>query len=135
MVPQVSKEADKNKEIETEYLLPLKAIAIEGRLEGPIATLDIEMVYLNDSVEHPIECTYEFPMDKETIFSSLVAKIDDREVVATVKDKSKAKEKYDDAVAKGDAAVYAERKTEAQNETVKIKLGNLLPQQEAKLSV
>ena len=90
-------------------LLPLKSVTINGSLEGPIASLDIEMTYLNESEEHPIECTYEFPLDKETIFASLVAKIGESEVVAQVKEKEQAKRNYEDAMAKGNAAVFAER--------------------------
>ena len=67
--------------------MPLKAVAIVGRLDGPIATLDIQMTYVNQSADNPIECTYEFPFDKETVVSDMIAKIGDREVVATVKDK------------------------------------------------
>ena len=81
-----------------------------------------------------MECTYEFPMDKETILGSLVAQIDDKEIVAKVKGKEQAQANYEDAIASGNTAVYAEQRTEEQ-EIIKIKLGNLLPLQEAKLSL
>ena len=106
--------------------MPLKSVAITGILEGPIATLNIDMTYLNENEEHAIECTYEFPLDKESILSSLIAKIGDREVVAKVKAKEKAQEMYEDAMAQGHGAVYAERKMD-EKQTMKIKLGNLLP--------
>ena len=60
------------------------------------------------------------------------AKIGEREIVAKIKEKEKAQENYEDAVASGNAAVYVEQNTNT-SETMKIKLGNLLPLQEAKL--
>ena len=111
---------------EEDFVLPLKSIAVTGNLEGPIATVDIDMTYLNENEEHAIECTYEFPLDKDSILSSLFAKIGDREVVAKVKAKETAEEMYEDAMAQGHGAVYAEQKIE-EKESMKIKLGNLLP--------
>ena len=34
---------------EEDYLLPLKDVAIQGSLEGPVATLNIDMTYANES--------------------------------------------------------------------------------------
>ena len=119
---------------EEDYLLPLKTVAIQGTLEGPLATLNIDMTYVNENQKDAIECTYEFPMVKDTVLGSLVAKIDDKEIVAKVKGKDQARETYEDAIAAGNTAVYAEQKTEDQ-EIIKIKLGNLLPLKEAKLSL
>ena len=73
-----------------------------------------------------MEATYEFPLEKGTVLSKLVAQIDGKTVEARVKAKEEAKERYDDAIAAGNAAVMAER--EEKNECMKIKLGNLLPQ-------
>ena len=46
-------------------------------------------------------------------------------------EKEQAKEKYDDSVAAGKAAVYAERKSK--DELMTVQLGNLLPGQTATL--
>ena len=93
---------------EEDYLLPLKDVAIQGSLEGPVATLNIDMTYANESQNQAMECTYEFPMDKETILGSLIAQIDDKEIVAKVKGKEQAQANYEDAIASGNTAVYAE---------------------------
>ena len=66
--------------------MPFKAVSINGSIEGPIATLDIKMTYLNPENQHAIECSYEFPLDKNTIFASLEAKIENRSVKAKVKE-------------------------------------------------
>lgn len=59
--------------------------------------------------ENPIECTFEFPLESSTIVTKLFAQIDDRVIEAKIKEKEEAKEIYNDAIASGNTAVYAER--------------------------
>ena len=54
-------------------------------------------------------------------------------VVTRIIKKEKAQEKYEDAVAGGDAAIMAE--TISKEKTLVIKLGNLLPEQSATLKI
>ena len=61
---------DKEKQ---EYLLPIKSAKIVGCLEGPLAIIDIEMTYINEDTKSPIECSYEFPIDPNTVVSQLSA--------------------------------------------------------------
>ena len=68
-------------------MLPLKSVVIQASLKGPHATLDIELTYLNESKNSALECTYEFPLDKDIVFGSLIAKIGEKEVVTKVKSK------------------------------------------------
>ena len=110
-----------------EYLLPLKSVRVGGCLEGPLAIVDIELTYVNEDTESPIECSYEFPIDTNTVMSKLTAKIGDKEVEAKIKEKERAKEVYDNAMAGGNAAVYAEKKSEG-SESMKIVLGGIPPQ-------
>ena len=58
------------------------------------------------------------------------AEIEDRVISTKVIQKTKAHELYDDAVAAGKAAVIAEKKNNS-DETMSVKLGNLLPNQTA----
>jgi von Willebrand factor A domain-containing protein 5 len=67
------------------------------------------LTYSNISDEFPIECTFEFPVDKQTVVSKLIAIIDDRVIEAVIKEKEEAKQQYDDAMASGNTAVFAER--------------------------
>ena len=57
-------------------LVPLKDVLINAVLEGPLATIDFEMTYINPG-ENPIKATYEFPLNEETILSSLTVQIGD----------------------------------------------------------
>ena len=110
--------------------MPLTSVQIKGKLEGGLAILDIDLTYVNQDETHPLECTYEFPIDKETVLSKLVAKLGDKEVETKIKEKEKAKEMYEDAIAGGKMAVMAQNETQ---EKLMIKLGNLSPLMEAKL--
>ena len=64
--------------------------------------------YKNISDENPIECTFEFPLEESTIVSKLIAEIDDRVIEAKVKEKEEAKDHYNDAIASGNTAIFAE---------------------------
>ena len=92
-----------------EYLLPLKSIQIKGKLEGGLAILDVDLTYLNQDQKYPLDCSYEFPIDENTVIGNLVAKLDDKEVITQIKEIQKANEIYEDAVAGGKVAVMASR--------------------------
>lgn len=114
-------------------LLPLKKVDIKSELHGATAVSTIELTYINPLLDNPLECTYVFPLIKTTILAKFEAIIDDKVIETKVIRKEKAQEKYEDAVASGNAAVLAERKKN--QETMTVKLGNLLPGQEATLKL
>ena len=108
-------------------LLPLRKVDIKSELRGPTAISNIELTYQNTNTESPLECTYVFPLEKTTLLAKFEAVIDDKVIETKIMEKEKAKEKYGDAIASGNAAVMAER-TKKKDETMTIRLGNLLPQ-------
>ena len=114
--------------------MPLKKVDVDCHISGAIATLNLELVYKNPSETDTYECSYEFPLSKETVLAKLIAQIDGKTVEAKVKAKEEAKEIYEDAIAAGNAAVLADRQSD-KKESMTVKLGNLLPQQEATLSI
>ncbi len=81
---------------------------------------------MNVGADSPIECTFEFPLEKTSIISKLMAQIDDRVIEAKVKAKEDAKEQYNDAIASGNTAVFAVRDTR-KDESIMLILGNLMP--------
>ena len=101
---------------------------------GAFATVDLDLIYLNPSHDTTLEACYEFPLEKTTLLAKLTAEIDGKTIEAEVRDKEKAKEKYDDAMASGKAAVLAERESE-KKESMTIRLGNILPDQTARLRI
>ena len=107
-------------------LVPLKNVDIKGRLEDGIAHISAHMFYVNEHSEDsskPLECSFEFPIEESTVVSKLIATINDKTIEAKIQGKEEAKEKFDDAVAAGNTAVYAERKK--QDESLTLLLGNL----------
>jgi hypothetical protein len=107
-------------------------VDIKAELRGPTAITTVELSYFNPSRENPMECTYIFPLDKTTVLSRFEAIIDDKVVFTKVTEKEIAQERYDDAIASGNTAVMAER-SKKQEETMTVKLGNLLPGKTATL--
>jgi len=87
------------------------------------------------NTESPIECTFGYPIEKDTVVSKLICSIDDRVIEAKVKSKQEAKNVYNDALASGNAAVYAERKEAKDEEIVTLSVGNLLPGQTAVINL
>ena len=114
---------------ENRVLLPLKKVDVKAELRGALSDTNVELTYTNPSADNPLECIYTFPLEKTSVLAKFQAVIDDKVIVTKVQDKESAKEKYEDAVAGGKAAVLAERKKK--DETLTVKLGNLLPGQSA----
>lgn len=65
------------------------------------------------------------------MISKLVATINDKTVEAQIKSKEEAKEKYDDAIAAGNSAVYADQAETISRKEVSLLLGNLPSGQKA----
>lgn len=116
-----------------QVLVPLSGIKLSGKLEAGHALLQARLTYNNQLSEKPLECTFEFPVDSSTVVNSVRATVGERSVEAVIQNKEEAKEKYDDAVASGKAAVYVERRQKQQALT--LQLGNLLPGQQATVEI
>jgi len=119
------KDADLN--TEKKLLVPLQDVEINVLIEAGHAKIDVGLSYSNMGDNQPIECTFEFPLEDQTVVSRLVAKIEDKTIEAKIKEKEEAKQEYDDAMASGNTAVYAERTKKKTEEAITLVLGNLLP--------
>ena len=116
-----------------QILVPLKSVMIKSELRGCLSTTVFELSYVNPMSENPLECSYTFPVDPYSVMCDFEATIGDRKMVTKIQEKAAALEKYDDAIASGNAAVLATRSS-LDKETL-IKLGNLNPQQEATIKM
>ena len=110
-----------------DFMVPLKDVQIFATLEGSVAKVDYNMTYLNPS-ENPIECTYEFPLEPETLVSSLKIYLDGKVIETLVLEKEEAEQVYEEIKADGNLGVYVER-SDGQK-IMSLKIGNLLPGQE-----
>ena len=64
-------------------------------------------MYINAGTKDPVECTFEFPIEKDNVVTKLTAEIDDKLIEAKIKQKEVAKEQYSDAIASGKVAILA----------------------------
>lgn len=78
----------------------------------------------------PLEATFEFELPKDCAVSSFSADIGDRHLTGTVKEKQRAEDDYDDALAAGHSAAMLKTKDEDPN-TFCVQLGNIAPGTEA----
>eukprot|EP00352_Strombidinopsis_acuminata_P007545 CAMPEP_0176370518 /NCGR_PEP_ID=MMETSP0126-20121128/24048_1 /TAXON_ID=141414 ORGANISM="Strombidinopsis acuminatum, Strain SPMC142" /NCGR_SAMPLE_ID=MMETSP0126 /ASSEMBLY_ACC=CAM_ASM_000229 /LENGTH=70 /DNA_ID=CAMNT_0017729595 /DNA_START=263 /DNA_END=475 /DNA_ORIENTATION=- len=70
--------------------------------------MDLQFEFTNERTEEPVEVTLEFPCDKKTLISKMMAQIDDKVVNGKVEKKERAEQKYDDAIASGNTATLME---------------------------
>ena len=82
-----------------QILVPLKAVMIKSELRGCLSTTVFELSYVNPMSEVPLECSYTFPVDPNSVMCDFEATIGDRKMVTKIQEKEAALEKYDDAIA------------------------------------
>ena len=91
--------------------MPLKKVDVAVNIEGSTAFVDIDLKYFNSETNSPIECTYVFPLEASTLLAKFKAKIGDKEVNTKIVDQQKAEERFEDALAAGQMAIMATRKS------------------------
>ena len=98
---------------------------VKSEIRGALASTNIKLSYVNPLEGSKLEIEYILPLEKDSVLAKFEATIDDRTIYTKVAEKGSAREKYDDAIAGGKAAILAERKSK--DEVLIVKLGNLLP--------
>ncbi len=68
-------------------MVPLKDIVIKGTLNGTMSTVNVQLGYVNSSEDQPIECAFDFPVNSKSIVSSLSARIGDKLIEASIREK------------------------------------------------
>ncbi|CAF5113359.1 unnamed protein product [Rotaria sp. Silwood1] len=93
---------------------------------------------LHFSTEHidhkPIEAVYCFPIEEQAAIYSFIARIDDREIVAQLKEKKKAQQEYTDALRQGHGAYLLEQDEKSQDNFI-INIGALSSGKECHISI
>jgi hypothetical protein len=80
--------------------------------------MDVDLVYSNAASEDPVEVNFTCPLLSTQVVGRLEVTIGDKKVLAKVQDKEEAKQKYEDAIASGKGAAYAERSNKKEDETL-----------------
>jgi len=94
----------------------------------------IGITYINDS-ETKIEALLEMPSNPDIVISKMKIKVGDREEIkGVVKDKQKAHELYEDAVAGGHQAGMLETKEEDES-VLQMRVANIEPGQVIKVDI
>lgn len=87
----------------------------------------MNQTYINPSTSNdPVEIVYKFPKEPNTSVSRLQITLNDKTISAEVMANQKAKEKYEDAIAAGDAAAIM-KESEDNFDLYELILGNIFP--------
>ena len=111
--------------------LPLKSVSVEANITGFVLGLQSTLTYTNDSSD-PVEVLFRFPVEKSHAVVGLTAVIDGRKIAADIREKEDARAQYDDAIASGKSAAFAEEKS---GDIFSIALGNLSPGKDAQIQL
>ncbi|XP_030620537.1 von Willebrand factor A domain-containing protein 5A [Chanos chanos] len=113
--------------------VPLKSIEVEVHVRGHVATVKSTLQYVNKE-EQPLEALFVFPLPGEAAVCHFSAKIGDKEVVAEVQEKQKAREQYDDALSSGQQAFLLEESDESPD-VFRLSVGSLPPGESAAITI
>ncbi|XP_030620536.1 von Willebrand factor A domain-containing protein 5A [Chanos chanos] len=113
--------------------VPLKSIVVEVHVLGHVATVKSTLQYVNKE-EQPLEALFVFPLPGEAAVCHFSAKIGDKEVVAEVQEKQKAREQYDDALSSGQQAFLLEESDESPD-VFRLSVGSLPPGESAAITI
>ncbi|CAF1446394.1 unnamed protein product [Adineta steineri] len=117
---------------QTEYV-PLKKVSIDATIRAFAADVTITQVFRNDETTS-IEAVYCFPIEEQAAIYKFVARIDDREVIAELKEKKEAQKEYNDALQQGHGAYLLEQDEKSQDNFI-INVGALLPSKECTITI
>lgn len=88
--------------------IPLVGMDIEAKIEGLMTAVNLEQRYTN-SEKINIEAVYTFPLPIDAVLTSLVVKIDQRILRATILEKKIAEARYEEAITDGNTVVMLEK--------------------------
>jgi Ca-activated chloride channel family protein len=107
--------------------LPLIAMAIDARITGLLAAVDLEQTFLN-TTGGPIEATYIFPLPDRAAVTRFRMEVAGRVVEGVIEERGAAREQYDQAIALGHRAAITE---EERGGVFTMRVGNLMPNEAA----
>lgn len=104
-------------------LLPLKAMAIRGRIDGLLAQVDVRQTFVNP-MDEPLEATYIFPLPDRAGVTRFRLEVAGRVVEGRLEERGHARKEYQQAIEAGHRASIAE---EERPGVFTIRVGNLPP--------
>jgi hypothetical protein len=119
--------------VATNLHVPLKSVHVAAKIRSFAADVKITQVFRNDET-NPIEAVYCFPIEERAAVYSFTARIDDREIVAQLKEKKQAQQEYTDALQQGHGAYLLEQDEKSQDNFI-INVGALPPGKECTIVI
>ena len=107
--------------------LPLKAMDIQGRIDGLLSQVILRQTFANPH-DVPLEATYIFPLPDRAAVRGFRMEVNGRAIEGTLEEREKARRDYDRAIAEGHRAAIAE---EERPNVFTLRVGNLMPGEEA----
>lgn len=89
-------------------LIALQSVHVEGRLDEVLAIMTVTQRYRNDSGEK-LEIVHTFPLASGAVPLGLTANVGNKRLNAAVVARDEARERYENAIADGDAPVLVEQ--------------------------
>ncbi|CAF1631740.1 unnamed protein product, partial [Didymodactylos carnosus] len=108
--------------------IPLKQVRVQAKIHSFAADVTITQLFQNNE-QTSIEAVYCFPIEENAAVYSFTAKIDEREIIAQLKEKKEAQREYSEALQQGHGAYLLEQDEKSQDCFV-INVGALPPGKE-----
>ncbi|HSN28553.1 MAG TPA: VIT domain-containing protein, partial [Kofleriaceae bacterium] len=108
-------------------LLPLAAMDVDARVAGVVASIEIVQTFVNTTGQ-AIEATYIFPLPDRAAVHRFRMEVAGRVIEGVVDERAAARERYDEAIAKGHRAAITE---EERAGVFTLRVGNLMPAETA----
>jgi hypothetical protein len=118
---------------QNEKYVALKSISVDTKIRSFAANVNITQLFRNDE-NQPIEAVYCFPIEENAAIYSFIAKVDDREIHAQLKEKIQAQQEYSEALQQGHGAYLMEQDEKSQDIFI-INVGALLPGKECQIKI
>lgn len=103
--------------------LPLRRLAVNGRITGLLYRLTVAQTFVNGYAE-PLEATYIFPLPARAGVTRFHLRVGARVIEGVLKERGEARAEYDRAIQQGHRAAIAE---EERPEVFTLRVGNLPP--------
>ena len=113
--------------------IPLKSSKVEAKIFNSVASIKYSLTYFNNE-KVPLEWVCRFLADRYFAVTGMHITLDDKEIEAIIMEKEEAKEKYDDAVAAGDASAKINY-DENIPEVIEFSIGAIQPGKKVKIDV
>jgi hypothetical protein len=113
--------------------VPLQRVSVEATIRSFAANVTITQVFRNNETV-PVEAVYCFPIEEQAAVYAFVARIDDREIVAELKEKKQAQQEYSNALREHHGAYLLEQDEESQDNFI-INVGALPPNKECHITM